>query len=82
MVKCTQYWPNEGSQRYANITVTLKNTINLADFSVRHFQIKSVSDLSGFIPKPLPSHYGDMEIYIMEVLKLVEGPGTKVHIYD
>jgi protein tyrosine phosphatase len=42
-VKCSQYWPNSGSQQYAHINVTLINTIQQADFTIRHFQIKSVS---------------------------------------
>ena len=45
-VKCSQYWPNTGSQQYANINVTLINTIQQADFTIRHFQIKSVSFFS------------------------------------
>ena len=44
-VKCSQYWPDTGSQQYANVNVTLINTIHQADFTIRHFQIKSVSYL-------------------------------------
>ena len=44
-VKCSQYWPNTGSQQYANVNVTLINTIQQADFTIRHFQIKSVGGL-------------------------------------
>ena len=46
-VKCSQYWPDSGSQQYANVNVTLINTIQQADFTIRHFQAKSVS----FSPK-------------------------------
>lgn len=42
-VKCSQYWPDSGSQQYANVNVTLINTIQQADFTIRHFQVKSVS---------------------------------------
>ena len=49
-VKCSQYWPNTGSQQYANINVTLINTIQQADFTIRHFQIKLVSLLGVLIP--------------------------------
>ena len=46
-VKCSQYWPDSGSQQYANVNVTLINIIQQADFTIRHFQVKSVS----FSPK-------------------------------
>ena len=42
-VRCLQYWPNSDSQQYAYVNVTLINTIQQADFVIRHFQIKSVS---------------------------------------
>ena len=42
-VKCSQYWPDTSSQQYAHVNVTLINTIQQADFVIRHFQIKSVS---------------------------------------
>ena len=42
-VKCNQYWPDDGSQQYAHINVTLINTVHQADFIIRHFQIKAVS---------------------------------------
>ena len=42
-VKCSQYWPDSGSQQYANVNVTLINTIEQADFTIRNFQVKSVS---------------------------------------
>ena len=42
-VKCNQYWPDDGSQQYAHINVTIINTVHQADFIIRHFQIKSVS---------------------------------------
>ena len=42
-VKCSQYWPNSGSQQYSNINVTMMKTVQQADFVIRHFQIKAVS---------------------------------------
>ena len=45
-VKCSQYWPDSGSQQYANVNVTLINTIQQADFTIRHFQVKLVSFFS------------------------------------
>ena len=42
-VKCNQYWPDDGSQQYAHINVTIINTVHQADFIIRHFQIKAVS---------------------------------------
>ena len=41
--KCSQYWPEAGHQKYANLDVTLVNTITQADFVVRYFQINDVS---------------------------------------
>ena len=56
-VKCTQYWPNTGSQQYANITVTIMNTVNHADFVIRHFQIKSVSCLLQYLQPLIPTNH-------------------------
>ena len=44
--KCSQYWPNASQQHYANIKVTLVNTITQADFVIRSFQIIKVKNLS------------------------------------
>lgn len=43
-VKCSQYWPNKGTIDYGNISVTLINTVTHADFVLRQFTIKNVSD--------------------------------------
>ena len=56
-VKCTQYWPNTGSQQYANITVTITNTVNHADFVIRHFQIKSVSCSLQYLQPLIPTNH-------------------------
>ena len=42
-VKCSQYWPSSGTQDYANITVTIVDTSNFADFDVRRLKIQSVN---------------------------------------
>ena len=42
-IKCSQYWPEDGHQEYANVDVTIVNTVTQADFVVRYFQIKHVS---------------------------------------
>ena len=41
--KCRQYWPDSGSQLYGNVKVTVENTIQLANYCVRHFLIEHVS---------------------------------------
>ena len=42
-LKCHQYWPNYGSTTYGSIQVTLKGVENLAEYSIRTFQITPVS---------------------------------------
>ncbi len=42
-IKCSQYWPNANHQQYANIDVTLVNTVTQSDFVIRHFHVKKVS---------------------------------------
>ena len=48
-VKCSQYWPDSGSQQYSYINVTLVDTITHSDFVIRHFRIKSVSEHDVFV---------------------------------
>ncbi|CAK8697352.1 unnamed protein product [Clavelina lepadiformis] len=39
--KCDQYWPQEGKEQYKHITVTLKGTETLANFTIRTFSVKN-----------------------------------------
>ena len=41
-LKCHQYWPPSGSVVYGPLTVTLMDTMTLADFIVRTFEIVKV----------------------------------------
>ena len=52
-VKCSQYWPETGHQEFADIKVTLVNTVIQADFVVRYFQIEKVSLHMALINQPL-----------------------------
>ena len=42
-VKCDAYWPAEGSEMYGPIIVTLTDSMELATYTVRTFQIEKVS---------------------------------------
>ena len=42
-IKCHQYWPSYGSMVYGNLQVTLREVENLADYSIRTFQVAQVS---------------------------------------
>ncbi|BFY99631.1 hypothetical protein BsWGS_02670 [Bradybaena similaris] len=37
--KCEQYWPDEGSQKYGDLTVLLVNTTKYTDFVIRTFEL-------------------------------------------
>lgn len=39
-VKCHQYWPSEGGEAYGDIQVTLTQTVELSDFTIRTFILK------------------------------------------
>lgn len=39
-VKCYQYWPSEGGQAYGDIQVTLMQTVELSDFTIRTLCLK------------------------------------------
>ena len=39
-VKCYQYWPSEGGQAYGDIQVSLMQTVELSDFTVRTLCLK------------------------------------------
>lgn len=58
-MKCTLYWPNADSQTYANITVTFKSAVTHADFVIRTFDVKSVSQNS---PPDLIFLYSENEV--------------------
>jgi len=42
-IKCHQYWPSYGTTTYGNIQVTLKEVENLAEYSIRTFNVSPVS---------------------------------------
>ena len=41
--KCDQYWPNSGKETYKNYEVTLMDTSQYANYSVRKLQVVRVS---------------------------------------
>ena len=42
-VKCNQYWPSYGTTTYGNVQVSLKEVENLAEYSIRTFNVSPVS---------------------------------------
>ncbi|CAL1546634.1 unnamed protein product [Lymnaea stagnalis] len=40
--KCEQYWPDEGSQKYGELTVLLVNVTKYTDFIIRTFELTKV----------------------------------------
>jgi len=44
-IKCSQYWPEKDSAKYGPFTVTLVNTVSLADFVTRHLEVNNVSNV-------------------------------------
>lgn len=42
-LKCDMYWPLEGTEKYGPVLVTLTNSMELATYTVRTFQIERVS---------------------------------------
>lgn len=42
-IKCDVYWPQEGSDMYGPVLVTLTNQMELATYTLRTFQIERVS---------------------------------------
>ena len=42
-IKCHQYWPSEGGESYGDIQVTLMQTMELSDFTVRTFTVKKAN---------------------------------------
>ncbi len=47
--KCEQYWPDHGSKQYGDIRIELRDIEQLADFTVRKFEITKVSFPQTFI---------------------------------
>ena len=45
-VKCSQYWPNNGSAVYGDISVTLDGSVQYADYVVRTLRVQLVCCLS------------------------------------
>ena len=45
-MKCHQYWPSYGTTTYGNVQVTLKEVENLAEYSIRTFNVSPVSYLA------------------------------------
>ncbi|XP_055884947.1 receptor-type tyrosine-protein phosphatase T-like isoform X2 [Biomphalaria glabrata] len=43
--KCEQYWPDEGSQKYGDITVLHVNVTKYSDFIIRTFEISKVAEM-------------------------------------
>ena len=41
-VKCNQYWPSYGTTTYGSLQVTLKEVENLAEYSIRTFNVSPV----------------------------------------
>ena len=41
-VKCLQYWPDDGSQQYADIQVELVSVEEYTDFKIRKFKASQV----------------------------------------
>lgn len=44
-IKCSQYWPDKDTASYGPFTVTLVNTVTLADFVTRHMNVTNVSEV-------------------------------------
>lgn len=42
-VKCYQYWPSEGGEAYGDIQVTLMQTVELSDFTIRTLCLKKAN---------------------------------------
>ena len=45
-IKCSQYWPNNGSAVYGNITVTIDGSVQYADYVVRTLRVQLVCCVS------------------------------------
>lgn len=43
--KCEQYWPDEGSTSYGNVSVEIIQTTVYTDFTIRTFKISCVSGI-------------------------------------
>ena len=42
-VKCTQYWPINGTVIYGGVKVTLEHIVELPDYTIRNLSVSSVS---------------------------------------
>ncbi len=42
-VKCTQYWPMNGTVIYGGVKVTLESVVNLPNYTIRKLNVTSVS---------------------------------------
>ena len=47
--KCEQYWPDEGTQKYGDLSVLLVNTTKYSDFVIRTFELSKVCNERGEI---------------------------------
>ena len=41
-IKCDQYWPNQSSEKFGNISVVVIETLELAHYTVRTFRLCKV----------------------------------------
>lgn len=42
-IKCFQYWPSDGGEDHGDIQVTLTETVQLSDFTIRKFVVKKAN---------------------------------------
>ena len=42
-VKCTQYWPMNGTVIYGGVKVTLESVVELPNYTIRNLNVTSVS---------------------------------------
>ena len=40
--KCEQYWPDEGTMKYGDVSVRIVDTAKYTDFIIRTFEISKV----------------------------------------
>ena len=64
-MKCHQYWPSYGTTTYGNIQVTLKNVENLAEYSIRTFNVTPVGGLGVCVEGGERGEVGRVSRYIL-----------------